>query len=70
MECTLSVTQQAQIEAACGDNFRHAIAEGEGIQGPALKTLQEKGVTLAYLVSRNAWLFSQKGWDEVASGTC
>jgi TRAP-type mannitol/chloroaromatic compound transport system substrate-binding protein len=42
----LSETQQAQIEAVCGDNVRYGIAEGEAIQVPALKELQEKGVQL------------------------
>ncbi|QIB34905.1 TRAP transporter substrate-binding protein [Ancylobacter pratisalsi] len=42
----LSPTQQAQIESVCGDNVRYGIAEGEAIQLPALKALQEKGVTI------------------------
>ncbi|PWW01473.1 TRAP-type mannitol/chloroaromatic compound transport system substrate-binding protein [Hoeflea marina] len=42
----LTETQQAQIEAVCGDNVRYGIAEGEAIQVPALKELQEKGVEL------------------------
>ncbi|WP_083592113.1 TRAP transporter substrate-binding protein [Aurantimonas sp. 22II-16-19i] len=42
----LSETQQAQIEAVCGDNVRYGIAEGEAIQIPALKELKEKGVQL------------------------
>lgn len=43
----LSETQQAQIEAMCGDNVRYGLAEGEAIQFSALKTLQEeKGVTI------------------------
>jgi TRAP-type mannitol/chloroaromatic compound transport system substrate-binding protein len=42
----LSETQQAQIEAVCGDNVRYGIAEGEAIQIPALKELQEKGVQI------------------------
>jgi len=62
----LSVTQQAQIEAACGDNFRHAIAEGEGIQGPALKTLQEKGVKL-HTWSPEMLAIFENGWNEVVT---
>ena len=62
----LSVTQQAQIEATCGDNFRHAIAEGEGIQGPALKTLQEKGVEL-HTWSPEMLAIFEKGWNEVVT---
>ncbi|MCB2101008.1 MAG: TRAP transporter substrate-binding protein [Rhodobacterales bacterium] len=37
-------TQHAQIEAVCGDNIRHGLAEGEAIQVAALKELQSKGV--------------------------
>ena len=62
----LSVTQQAQIEATCGDNFRHAIAEGEGIQGPALKTLQEKGVEL-HTWSPEMLAIFENGWNEVVT---
>jgi TRAP-type mannitol/chloroaromatic compound transport system substrate-binding protein len=62
----LSVTQQAQIEATCGDNFRHAIAEGEGIQGPALKTLQEKGVEL-HTWSPEMLAIFENGWNEVVA---
>ena len=42
----LSPTQQAQIEVACGDNFREGLTEGEAIQGKALAELVEKGVTI------------------------
>ncbi len=42
----LSETQQAQIEVACGDNFREGLAEGEAIQGKALAELKEKGVNI------------------------
>ena len=42
----LSPTQQAQIEVACGDNFREGLTEGEAIQGAALAELAEKGVTI------------------------
>ena len=62
----LSVTQQAQIEATCGDNFRHAIAEGEGIQGPALKILQEKGVEL-HTWSPEMLAIFENGWNEVVA---
>ena len=62
----LSVTQQAQIEATCGDNFRHAIAEGEGIQGPALKILQEKGVEL-HTWSPEMLAIFENGWNEVVT---
>ena len=42
----LSTTQQAQIRAACGENFRIAIAEGEAIQFGAIEELKGKGVTV------------------------
>jgi len=43
----LSETQQAQIEAVCGDNMRHGLAEGEAIQFDALQELEsEHGVTI------------------------
>lgn len=40
----LSDTQRAQITVACGDNIREGLAEGEAIQGKALKELRAKGV--------------------------
>ena len=42
----LSVSQQAQIEAVCGDNIRFGIAKGEAIQGPALEAIAAKGVDI------------------------
>ncbi|MBT3307587.1 MAG: TRAP transporter substrate-binding protein, partial [Alphaproteobacteria bacterium] len=42
----LSKGQQAIIETACGDNMREGLAEGEAIQGAALRTLKEKGVII------------------------
>lgn len=42
----LNDTQKAQIEMACGDNFREGLAEGEAIQAAALKELKEKGVNI------------------------
>jgi len=62
----LTETQQAQIEATCGDNFRYSIAEGEAIQGPALKTLQEKGVTLHTWSPEMLSIF-ESGWNEVVT---
>ena len=40
----LSTTHKAQIEAVCGDNVRHGLAEGEALQFAALKELQADGV--------------------------
>ncbi|MDH3597990.1 MAG: TRAP transporter substrate-binding protein [Rhodospirillales bacterium] len=42
----LSDMQKAQLEVACGDNFREGLAEGEAIQGKALAELKAKGVTI------------------------
>ena len=42
----LTDTQQAYLELSCGDNFRYGLLEGEAIQAPALKELQEKGVQI------------------------
>jgi TRAP-type mannitol/chloroaromatic compound transport system substrate-binding protein len=42
----LSDVQKAQLEVACGDNFREGLAEGEAIQGKALVELKAKGVTI------------------------
>ena len=42
----LTDQQKAIIETACGDNMREGLAEGEAIQGKALKTLKEKGVQI------------------------
>jgi len=40
----LPSTAKAQIEAVCGDNVRHGLAEGEAKQYAALKELQAEGV--------------------------
>ena len=62
----LSDTQRAQIEVACGDNFREGLAEGEAIQAGALKQLKEKGVNIhrwppEILAKLN------EAWNEVAA---
>jgi TRAP-type mannitol/chloroaromatic compound transport system substrate-binding protein len=62
----LSDTQKAQIDAVCGDNITAGLAEGEAIQGAALKELQEKGVTI------HRWPPEvldelHKAWNEVAA---
>ena len=73
----LTETQQAQIEVACGDNFREGMVEGEAIQFTALKELREKGVNIhrwppEVLEELNgAWNevleTLQAAWDEVAA---
>ncbi len=40
----LNSTQQAQVEAACSDNIRRSLAEGEATQAKAMAKLQAKGV--------------------------
>ncbi len=42
----LSKVQKAQLEVACGDNFREGLANGEAIQGKALAELKAKGVMI------------------------
>jgi TRAP-type mannitol/chloroaromatic compound transport system substrate-binding protein len=61
----LSKTQKAQLEVACGDNFREGLAEGEAIQVAALAQLKAKGVTI------HRWPQSvlnklEAAWNEVA----
>lgn len=60
----LNKTEQAQIKAVCRANVTFGMAEGEAIQGAALKTLREKGVQIhrwsdADLAKIHA------AWDEV-----
>ncbi len=62
----LSETQQAQIEIACGDNFREGLAEGEAIQGKALKELKAKGVQI-HRWSPEILDTLHSAWDEVAA---
>jgi TRAP-type mannitol/chloroaromatic compound transport system substrate-binding protein len=58
----LSDVQKAQLEVACGDNFREGLAEGEAIQGKALTELKAKGVAIHRWPPKildelnNAWL--------------
>jgi len=62
----LSSTQKAQIEAVCGDNVRHGLAESEATQFAALKTLYSEGVQL------HRWPTGilealEKSWADVAN---
>jgi len=43
---TLPTSAKAQIEAVCGDNIRHGLAEGAAAQFKALKKLQIEGVAI------------------------
>ena len=42
----LSTAQKSQLEAVCGDNVRHSLAQSEAIQFNALKQLVSAGVNL------------------------
>ena len=61
----LNSTQQAQIEAACGDSIRYSIAEGEAIQSDAIATLKEKGVQI-HKWSPEILATLKAAWEEVA----
>lgn len=57
----LSTAQKSQLEAVCGDNVRHSLAQSEAIQFNALKQLVDAGVNLQTWPTevldqlRNAW---------------
>ncbi len=63
---SLSGTQKAQIETVCGDNMRHALAEGEAIQIAALNELQNKGVKIHRWNESMLSIF-ESAWNEVAA---
>jgi TRAP-type mannitol/chloroaromatic compound transport system substrate-binding protein len=42
----LSTAQRSQLEAVCGDNVRHSLAQSEAIQFNALKRMVAEGVIL------------------------
>ena len=63
---SLNSTQQAQIGAACGENFRIAIAEGEAIQFGAIAELKSKGVTVHRWSDDMLGEFSA-AWDAVVA---
>ncbi|MGI9416754.1 MAG: C4-dicarboxylate ABC transporter, partial [Geminicoccaceae bacterium] len=60
----LTEQQKAIIEISCGDNMREGLAEGEAIQGKALKTLKEKGVQI-HKWSPEILSALEKAWLEV-----
>ena len=62
----LTETQQAQIELACGDNFREGMVEGEAIQFAALKELREKGVNI-HRWPPEVLETLKAAWEEVAA---
>jgi TRAP-type mannitol/chloroaromatic compound transport system substrate-binding protein len=58
--------QQAVINTACRANVATGLAEGEAIQGAALKELVSKGVTLHKWTDEQLAVFEEK-WGEVAA---
>ena len=62
-----SEVQRAQLEIACGDNFREGLAQGEAIQGKALAELQAKGVRIHRWPPEILDALN-KAWLEVAAG--
>ena len=58
-------TQKAQLEIACKANYTLGMAEGEAIQGKALKELREKGVT-THTWSDEDLALLEKTWNELA----
>ena len=59
-------TQQAQIETACRANVIYGLAQGEAIQGKALKTMKEKGVKF-HRWSDADLAKMEKAWNEVVA---
>jgi len=62
----LSDTHKAQIELACGDNFREGLVEGEAIQFAALKELKAKGVNI-HRWSKEVLDTLRSAWGEVVA---
>ena len=62
----LTDTQRALFELSCGDNFRYGLLEGEAIQAPALKELQDKGVTI-HRWSQETLDTLESAWNEVVA---
>lgn len=63
---SMSKTQQAIIEQACGNSIMETIALGEAKQFEAMKSLQEKGVEIVRWAPDFLDAFKEK-WDEVAT---
>jgi TRAP-type mannitol/chloroaromatic compound transport system substrate-binding protein len=60
----LSGTQKEVIKTACDATMLHMYAEGEAVQGKALKEMQSKGVTLHYWPKEILEAY-RKAWIEV-----
>jgi TRAP-type mannitol/chloroaromatic compound transport system substrate-binding protein len=62
----LTPAQRLQIEAACGDNIAHSIAEGEAAQTAALDEIKKSGVQVSRLPEPVLKVLEEK-WREVAA---
>ncbi|UWR38408.1 TRAP transporter substrate-binding protein [Sulfitobacter sp. W074] len=60
----LSPTHQAVIESACAESLMRVFAEGEALQGEALRTVEEEGVEVRKL-SDDVIAALRTAWDEV-----
>ena len=60
-----SDTQKAQIETACDATMLRQFAEGEAVQGKAMREIESKGVKILYWPKEMLDLY-RKHWDEVA----
>jgi len=63
---SLSATEQAQIETACGDRLHRDLAAGEAMQVEALEQLEARGVTLHRWPPETLDAFAA-AWQEVAA---
>jgi TRAP-type mannitol/chloroaromatic compound transport system substrate-binding protein len=61
----LSDTQKVQIETACDATMLRQFAEGEAVQGKAMREIESKGVQIKYWPKEMLDLY-RKTWDEVA----
>lgn len=63
---SLTIAQQSQIEAVCGDNIRFGLAEGRVLQYPALKKMVANGVFL-HRWPGEIMKALNKAWQETAA---
>ncbi|WP_439573566.1 TRAP transporter substrate-binding protein [Phreatobacter sp.] len=61
-----SDTQKRQIEVACDSTMLRQFAEGEAVQGAAMREIQSKGVEIRYWSKDMLDLF-RKTWEQVAA---
>lgn len=62
----LSETQRRQIEVTCDSTMLRQFAEGEAVQGAAMREIQSKGVEIRYWPKEMLDLF-RKTWEQVAA---